>query len=205
MAVAAAWIISWLIGIGISVAIIVKSPRVPGISDKTEGLRKAAIVLGFVPCLGMALIAQLIYLGMYRAKLGRFLERQASAQDALSYEDFESGPPQRRGVTERPVAPNAAYDNSGGRRPARHGRPDRLAAPNPFDEAPHNPFEQAPPRNAVREAHPRNPFDETPPPNPFEQAPPRNAVREAHPRNPFDETPPPNPFDEAPPRNPFEY
>lgn len=144
MAVAAAWIISWLIGIGISVAIIVKSPRVPGISDKAEGLRKAAVILGFVPCLGMALIAQLIYLGMYRARLGRFLERQTSAQAALSYEDFESGPPQRRGRTERP------------------------AAPNPFDEAPHNPSEQAPLRNAGGEAHSRNPFDAAPPRNPFE-------------------------------------
>lgn len=146
MAVAVAWIIGWLIGVGISVAIIVKSPRVRGISDKTEGLRKAAIILGFVPCLGLALIAQLIYLGMYRAKLGRFLERQASAQAALSYEDFESKPV-RHGGSDRPVAPNAAYENSGGRRPARHGRPDRPATPNPFDEAPRNPFEEAPPRN----------------------------------------------------------
>ena len=169
MAVAAAWIIGWLIGIGISVAIIVKSPRVPGISDKTEALRKVAIILGFVPCLGIALIAQLIYLGMYRAKLGRFLAGQASAQAALSYEAFESGPSVRRGGPERPVAPNAAYDNSGGRRAARHGRPDRPVAPNPFDEAPpRNPFEQAPPRNASRDAPARNPFDEAPARNPFE-------------------------------------
>jgi hypothetical protein len=167
--VVAAWIIGWLVGIGISVAIIVKSPRVPGISDKTEGLRKAAIILGFVPCLGMALIAQLIYLGMYRAKLGRFLERQAAAQDALSYEDFESGRPPRREGPERPVAPNAAYNTSGGRRPARHGRQDRPSAPNPFDEAPRNAFEQAPPsRHGFGEAHSRKPFDEAPPPNPFE-------------------------------------
>jgi hypothetical protein len=174
MAVAAAWIISWLIGIGISVAIIVKSPRVPGISDKTEGLRKAAIILGFVPCLGIALIAQLIYLGMYRAKLGPFLARQASAQAALSYEDFETGPPRRRAGPERPVAPNAAYDNSGGRRTPRHGRPDRAAAPNPFDEAPRNPFQQAPPRQASQQAPSRNPFDEAPPRNPFDEAPSRD-------------------------------
>jgi hypothetical protein len=80
VAVAAAWIIGWLIGIGISVAVIAKYPRVPGISEKAERYRLGAIIMGFVPCLGLALIVQLIYLGMYRAKLGRFLERQASAR-----------------------------------------------------------------------------------------------------------------------------
>jgi hypothetical protein len=176
--VVAAWVISWLIGVGISVAVIAKCPKVPGLPSSTEKYRSLAIIMGFVPCLGIALIVQLIYLGMYRAKLGRFRQGQSSAQAALSYEAFESGPPQRRGRPGRPVAPNPAYDNSGGRRPARHGRPGPSAEPNPFDEAPRNAFEQVPPRN------------------PFEQVPPRNA---------FEQDPPRNPFDEAPPRNPFEY
>jgi hypothetical protein len=81
---------------------------------------------------------------MYRVKLSRFLEGQASARSFLSYEDFESVPSVRR---EGPGRPNAAYDNSGERRPARPGGPDTTVAPKAVDEAPRNPFDQAPPGN----------------------------------------------------------
>ena len=132
--VAAAWIISWLIGIVISLAVKAKYPRVPGISQKAEQDRILAIAIGFVPLFGLALIFQLIELVLYRARLARFLQSQASAQALLSYEDFEGQTKQR-------------------------GRPERPVAPNPFDEVPHNPLEQAPPRRAFGEAPASNPVE----------------------------------------------
>jgi hypothetical protein len=133
--VAAAWIISWLIGIGISLAVKAKYPRVPGISQKAEQDRILAIAMGFVPFLGLALIVQLIELALYRARLARFLQGQASAQALLSSEDFESGQATHRGRPERPVVPT------------------------PFDEVPGNPLEQAPPSKAFGGAPASNPFE----------------------------------------------
>lgn len=102
----------YLVQIAFSIGIIVGSPRVSGIPDKVERLRLMAIVAGFIPCIGISLVIQIIYFGLYRSRLASHKREQTKAQESLVTSDFETTP-----------GPQSATES-------------RESSPNPFDEPP---------------------------------------------------------------------
>lgn len=55
----------------LSIVILVTNPKRNDVTDNVQKFRTLAVGAGFVPCAGLSLIAQLVYLGVYRAALAR--------------------------------------------------------------------------------------------------------------------------------------
>jgi hypothetical protein len=81
----------YILTIGISLYTIFAVPKVPGVSERVASFRQSAIIIGFLPCFYLALIAQVILLGLYMWR-SREVAEGATRFENLLPTSFEDSP-----------------------------------------------------------------------------------------------------------------
>ncbi len=104
------FITCWIVGIVISVVFMATNPARNDLGPKTQRMRTAAIVSGFVPCFLLTTIAQVFYIIAYRASIGVSSAGQAKLNATLST-DFGTprptvNPPDSSGTPRPPASDN---------------------------------------------------------------------------------------------------
>jgi hypothetical protein len=74
----------WAAGIVLSIVILATNPKRTDVSQKIQSLRTGSIAFGFLPCVGLGLLIQVVYLALYRAALSRTLANQERLRSGLA-------------------------------------------------------------------------------------------------------------------------